>query len=124
MSASVPLSAPPPPAPEYDSADRRAPMLAELLHLLRYRDLLALLITNGIKARYKRSLLGVLWTLLNPIVTMLGMSVAFSRVFGDARGHYPVYVLSGLLLWNFFSQSTATAMHSLVWGSGGQLIKR
>jgi ABC-type polysaccharide/polyol phosphate export permease len=128
MSAPVPLSlsvpARRPPPPEYDSGDRRAPMLAELLHLLRFRDLLGLLVTNGIKARYKRSLLGVVWTLLNPIVTMLVMSVAFSRVFSDSAGHYPVYVLSGLLLWNFFSQSTATAMHSLVWGSGGQLIKR
>jgi ABC-2 type transport system permease protein len=110
--------------PEYDSSARGSRMLEELLQLVRYRDLLRLLVANSIKSRYKRSVLGVVWTLLNPIVTMLVMSVAFSRVFSSTIVHYPVYVLSGLLLWNFFSQSTAISMHSLVWGSGGQLIKR
>lgn len=110
-------------APHYDSAARPPRALEELRDLVRFRDLLLELVLNNLKNRYKRSVLGVAWTLLNPLATMVVMTFAFSRVFGDARGRYPVYVLSGLLLWNFFAQSTAVAMHSLVW-SGSNLLKR
>ena len=106
----------------YDSARRPSPWLSELSELVRYRDLLSLLVSKIIKTRYKRSFLGVAWTLLNPLLNMAVMTVAFSAVFQHAVAFYPVYVLTGLLWWNFFAQTTTYAMSSLVWGGG--LLKR
>jgi len=107
---------------EYDSAARRSPMLEEFLALLRYKDLLRLLIANTTKARYKRSALGVVWTLLNPLLNMAVMTIAFSALFRGSLIHYPIYILTGLICWNFFNQTTQYAMSTLVWG--GNLIKR
>src|SRR5689334_16562880 len=107
---------------EYDSANRPPPMVEEFLMLVRYKDLLRLLISGGIKSRYKRSSLGVVWTLLNPLLNMAVMTFAFSTLFKSKIEHYPLYILSGLLCWNFFSQTTVHAMMTLVWG--GNLIKR
>lgn len=107
----------------YDSDARRSPALAEIGELVRYRDLLQLLVAKIIKTRYKRSALGVAWTLLNPLLNMAVMTVAFSAVFQGTVAHYPVYVLTGLLWWNFFTQTTTYAISSLVFGGGG-LLKR
>ena len=106
----------------YDSARRPSPWLSEVSELVRYRDLLTLLVSKIIKTRYKRSVLGVAWTLLNPLLNMAVMTVAFSAVFQTTVEYYPVYVLTGLLWWNFFTQTTTYAMSSLVWGGG--LLKR
>jgi len=106
----------------YDSSLSRSTIASEVRELLRYRDLLRLLVSKTIKSRYKRSTLGVAWTLLNPLVNMVVMSVVFATLFRAAIPRYPVYLLVGLIAWNFFSQSTAYAMGQLVWG--GSLIKR
>lgn len=106
----------------YDTDTLKPPALNELLELWRYRDLLQLLVTNRIKTRYKRSVLGVVWTLLNPLLNTLVLTIAFSQIFRFNVPNYAIYILSGLLFWNFFSQSTNDAMDTLVWGSS--LIKR
>lgn len=105
----------------YDSTSRKAPMLAELRELLRYSDLLKMLVSRITKTRYKRSALGVLWTLLNPLISMVVLSIAFSTIF-KTEVHYPVYLLCGLICWNFFSQTTVYAMGSMT--SGSSLMKR
>src|SRR4030095_8980236 len=91
---------------------------SELKELLRYRDLLTQLIPRNIKTRYKRSLFGLLWTMLNPLLIMVVLTFAFSTVFRFALEHYAAYVLAGMLLWNFFAQTTTGAMSELIWGSG------
>lgn len=106
----------------YDSTSRKAPMLAELRELLRYSDLLKMLVSRITKSRYKRSALGVLWTLLNPLISMIVLTFAFSTIFKTGNVHYPVYLLTGLICWNFFSQTTVYAMGSMT--SGGSLMKR
>ncbi|MBN1267394.1 MAG: ABC transporter permease [Anaerolineales bacterium] len=106
----------------YDSASRPAPVIEEALALLRYRDLIRQLIARSIKTRYKRSVLGVAWTMLNPLLTMLVLTLVFSGIFRYPMQHYALYVLSGLLLWNFFSQTTTAAMGDLIWSGG--LISR
>ena len=100
----------------YDSAKRKHPAIEELLALIRYRDLIFQLVRRDIVARYKRSVLGIAWTMLNPLGTMLIMVVVFSQVFQTAK-NYPAYVLSGVIVWTMFSQSTSMAMSSMVWGS-------
>jgi ABC-2 type transport system permease protein len=105
----------------YDSAKRRHPAIEELLALFKYRDLIYQLVRRDIVARYKRSALGVAWTMLNPLGTMLIMVVVFSKVF-DQPESYAAYVLSGVICWTMFSQSTSMSMNSMVWGS--QLYKQ
>ncbi len=119
----------PPPCPAwegataltYDSARRPRPVVEELLELWRYRDLVLQLVRRDVVARYKRSLLGVAWTMVNPLGTMIVLTVVFSQIFG-ASPAYAAYVLSGLLAWNFFAQTTLSAMRQLVWG--GALLHR
>lgn len=106
----------------YDSARRGLPFVDEIKELIRYRDLLRLLISASVKTRYKRSSLGMLWTLLNPVLYMTVMMIVFSHLFRFQLPNYPVYLFSGLIAWNFFSQTTIQAMNALIWGSN--LMKR
>lgn len=109
-------------APIYDSSQRRARVLEELTALFQFRDLLAQLVARNIKTRYKRSVLGVAWTMLNPLLTMAVLAIVFSNLFRLTLPFFPVYVLSGLVVWSFFSQTTTSIMHELIWG--GSLIHR
>jgi ABC-type polysaccharide/polyol phosphate export permease len=102
--------------PIYDSTERPSPIVEELVELWRYRDLVVQLVRRDIVARYKRSLLGVAWTMLNPLGTMIALAVVFSQVFGS-KPAYAAYLLSGLVAWNFFAQGTLSAMRQLVWGA-------
>ncbi len=106
----------------YDSADRGSPMVEEFKELIRYRDLLRQLIARNIKTRYKRSALGMFWTMIHPLMMMVVLTLAFSNIFRFSIPNFAVYVLSGLLLWNFFSQTTNSAMSELLWG--GTLMHR
>jgi ABC-type polysaccharide/polyol phosphate export permease len=97
-------------------------MFDEIKSLYKYRYLLWEMILRNIKNRYKRSILGIAWTMINPLLTMLVMAIVFSQLFAVSLPRYPVYLLCGLLLWNFFSQTTVAAIRDLVWGSS--LLKR
>jgi homopolymeric O-antigen transport system permease protein len=105
------------PIPIYDSAQLIPHALQELKEALHYRHLLFQLVRRDILTRYKRSFLGVAWTMLSPLGIMLVLSFVFSNLFGPTRA-YAAYILTGLMAWNFFSQSTTSAMNSLVWGGG------
>jgi ABC-type polysaccharide/polyol phosphate export permease len=111
----------PQPLPVYDSSQRGLPALEELRELVRYRNLVLQTVRRNIVVRYKRSVLGIAWTMLNPLGTTLILTFVFSRVFGGSSS-YAVYVLSGLICWTFFSQATNDSMNNLIWGGG--LLKR
>ncbi len=84
--------------------------------IFRYRDLIAALVSRELKVRYRRSALGFLWTMLQPLMMMLVLHMVFSTAFKmkfEVGGNYPVYVLAGILFWNFFSQSIVASMNSL-----------
>ena len=102
----------------YDSNKRPYPVIDEILALIEYRDLVAQLVERSIKTRYKRSVLGVAWTMLNPFFTMIVLTIVFSQIFRFRTENYPVYVLSGVMAWNFFSGTTTAAMGEMVWGGG------
>ncbi len=95
-----------------------------------HRNLLYLLSLKELRTRYKKSMLGWLWSLLNPISQMLIFTVIFTYVFaqspqpGDPSGlkNFPLYFLAGLLPWNFFAITTSTAMGNVQSGAG--LIKK
>src|SRR5574340_254703 len=100
----------------YDSLKRGPVALEELRGLIKYRDLIYQLVRRDIVSRYKRSALGIAWTMLNPLGMMVILTLVFSQLFRSVEG-YPAYVLSGLVAWNFFSQTTSAAMIQMVWGS-------
>lgn len=108
--------------PIYDSARLNNPAVSEAIELNRYRGLLWQLVLRNVKTRYKRSVLGILWTMLSPLLMMLVLSFAFSNVFRVQQPHYAAYALAGLSLWNFFAQTTTGAMSELIWG--GSLINK
>ena len=88
----------------------------ELARLFRYRDLIRELVARDLKVRYRRSVIGFLWSMLQPLLTMLVLQLVFSSIFnfrGSGIRSYPIYVLSGLLFWNFFNQSIVSSMNSL-----------
>lgn len=101
--------------PVYDSDRRGFIALEEFREVIRYRDLLFQLTRRDLVARYKRSVLGVAWTMLNPLAMMIVLTLVFSQLFKTVEG-YPAYILSGLIAWTFFSQTTTAAINSLVWG--------
>ncbi len=88
----------------------------------RYFDLLHTLVSRAIKQRYKRSVLGFAWTMLNPLITMVILTVVFSRVFGQLVPNYPLFVIIGLLAWNLFSLGSTQGLASIV--DSGQLIRK
>lgn len=96
---------------------RGFPALYELRELLRYKNLVYQIIRRNIVTRYKRSVLGIAWTMLNPLGTTIILAIVFSRVFGTTPG-YAAYVLSGLIAWTFFAQTTSDSMSNLIWGGG------
>jgi ABC-type polysaccharide/polyol phosphate export permease len=105
--------------PIYDSGRAGSPPVEELREAFRYRHLILQLIRRDVLTRYKRSVLGIAWTMLNPLGMMLVWTIAFSQVFRfETTYSYAAYVLSGLLAWTFFGQTTTAAMVNLVWGGG------
>jgi ABC-2 type transport system permease protein len=103
-----------PPPPVYDSGVRRIPFLFEFTELVRYRFLLWNLISRDLKVRYKRSFLGFLWAMVNPLLTMIVLMLVFLNIFRFDVKNYPIYILSGLLVWQLFARGTATAIRSLL----------
>lgn len=82
-------------------------------NLFRYRDLVGALVARELKVRYRRSMIGFVWTMLQPLLMMLVFHVVFSALFRFDIPNYPVYALAGILFWNFFSQSIVSSMNSL-----------
>lgn len=81
--------------------------------IFRYRDLVLTLVARELKVRYRRSAIGFLWTMLQPLLMSLVFFVVFNSLFRFDLPNYPVYALAGVLFWNFFSQSIVASMNSL-----------
>src|SRR5258707_10753440 len=106
--------------PIYDTGAIKSQAIFELRELFRYRFLVSNLVGRDLKVRYKRSVLGFIWVMLNPLLTMAVLVVVFSNFFRFTLPHYPVYLLSGILMFNVFSQGSVAAMSNLM-GNGGTL---
>lgn len=91
-------------------------------HLFKYKPLIYELVIRDIKVKYRRSILGYLWSLLNPLLMMTVMAVVFSHVFRANVKNYPLYLICGQTLFSFFTESTSMAMHSVLANAG--LIKK
>jgi len=84
-------------------------------NLYKYRFLIEELVSRDFKVKYKRSVLGVLWSLLNPLLTTLVMVIVFSNFFGRTMNgiSYPAYLLSGQIFFNYFSEATNLSMSTM-----------
>lgn len=97
-------------------------MSSYIQNFKKFQPLLAELVARDIKIKYRRSVLGVLWTLLNPLFMMIILSVVFSSIFKFDIENFPLYILSGQLIFNFFNDATTSSMTSII-GSAA-LIKK
>jgi ABC-type polysaccharide/polyol phosphate export permease len=96
--------------------------LDELRDTRAHAALLFELIHRDLTVRYKRSILGFVWTMLHPLLLMLIFVVVFSSLFRGHSPHYETYFLSAYVAWNFFSQTVVNSMAAVAWN--GPLMKR
>ena len=82
-------------------------------NFMQYRFLLSELVKKGIKLKYRRSYLGMIWSMLEPLLTMIVLTIVFGTLYGNTDRTFPVYILTGRLLYSFFSQSTKAALKSI-----------
>ena len=94
----------------------------KLMKNVRYKDLLIQLVERDIKLKYRRSFLGYVWSILNPLLIMIVMIAVFSRMFHNNIENYPVYLLTGQIMFNFMRNATNQALTSIV--GNGALIKK
>ena len=73
---------------------------------MKYKDLLYQLVTRDIKLKYRRSILGYLWSVLNPLFVMVIMTIVFSMMFSHNIENFPLYLFCGKMLFDFLSVST------------------
>lgn len=83
-------------------------------HFIQYKPLLYELVARDLKVKYRRSFLGYVWSLLNPLLMMCVMTLVFSYVFRFDIPNYPLYLITGQTLWTFFNESTNMSMYSVL----------
>lgn len=88
----------------------------------KYRFLMKQLVSRDFKVKYKRSVLGALWSFVNPLLMMSVQYVVFSTIFQADIKNYPVYLLAGIVLFNFFSESTNISLYAVT-GNAGLITK-
>lgn len=97
-------------------------MKSYLANFQKFKPLLYELVARDVKIKYRKSALGVLWTLLNPLLMMIILSIVFSNLFRFDVENYSLYLLSGQIVFNFYNESTSGAMTSII--GNAPLIKK
>lgn len=97
-------------------------MLAHLQELWQYRELTWSLVVRDLKGRYKSSVLGFVWSLLNPLGMMLVFTVVFTVMMPNQIERFPIFLLCGLLPWNYFTGGVMMSTNSIVGNAG--LVKK
>ena len=89
-------------------------LINAIVAMQKYRFLIKQLVSRDFKAKYKRSILGVFWSFLNPLLTMMVQYIVFSNLFRFDIPYYPVYLLSGIIVFNYFSEACGMALTSII----------
>ena len=82
-------------------------------NFMQYRFLLSELVKKGIKLKYRRSYLGIVWSMLEPLLTMIVLTIVFGTLYGNKDHTFPLYILSGRLLYSYFAQGTKVSLKSI-----------
>jgi ABC-2 type transport system permease protein len=88
--------------------------LAPFLELIEFKELIKNIVSRDLKKRYKRSVLGIAWTVVAPLFSMLVLWMVFTNALKVEIENYPTYLLSGIITWNFFVQSSASGGISIL----------
>ena len=97
-------------------------MLRSILEIFRYSELIKTLVAKDLRVRYTNSVLGYAWTWLDPVMSMFTFILVFDIMLSIKVEHFPVFLLSGLIPWTFFSSSVISSVGSILNNAG--LIKR
>jgi lipopolysaccharide transport system permease protein len=97
-------------------------MIRRIVEIFQYRELVKNLVIRDLKVRYKNSVLGVLWSLLNPLLMTVVFTVVFTLMVPSDIPNFPVFFMCGFLPWSFFSSSVAGATTSIV--GNAHLVKK
>lgn len=81
-------------------------MVTYIHNFLAYKNLLKELVRRDVKTKYRRSVLGMLWSVLNPLGMMIIMSIVFSHVFRSNIVNFPVYLMCGQIMFNFYNEAS------------------
>ena len=87
---------------------------ARIYGLYRYKDLWEQLVIRDLKLKYRRSFLGYIWSILNPLMIMIVMTIVFSTMFKKDIENFPVYLLTGRIMFDFMTVSTNRSMNSIL----------
>ena len=79
----------------------------------RYKDLIGALVSRDLKLKYRRSFLGYVWSVLNPLMIMIVLTLVFSSLFQKSIENFPVYLFTGRILYDFMKASTTNALKSV-----------
>ena len=97
--------------------------VARIKGFVRFKDLMGQLVSRDLKLKYRRSVLGYLWSVLNPLFIMIIMAIVFSKMFTRASiTNFPVYLMSGQVMFNFMNLSTKSAIQSI--NGSASLLKK
>ena len=100
--------------PEAQLVRPRTPVLKRFRRIIAYRELLVGMTRKELKVKYKNSVLGFAWSLLNPLLYLVVFYVAFQLILGTAVPGCPIFLLSGLLVWNLFGAAVGGGTESVV----------
>ena len=84
------------------------------MYLFEYSELIKNLVTSDLKVKYRSSVLGFAWSMLNPLLMMLVLYAVFNNIFRFEQEHFALYLLIGIIAWRFLANGTITAMSSIV----------
>jgi len=100
----------------------RTSVVERFRRIVSYRELLVGMTRKELKVKYKNSILGFAWSLLNPLLYLVVFYIAFVKILGSGVPAFPIFLLSGLLVWNLFSSGLSSACGSVVANAG--LVKK
>ena len=106
-----------------NAIEDRTAFKKDIMAMKRYKYLLYDLVSRDIKTKYRRSMLGILWSVLNPLLMMLVLTAVFSQIIRvEVEGGFALFYLTGYIIFNFVSESTGFSLVSVI--NGGGLIKK
>ena len=101
---------------------KRSYIISAMLAVKKYKFLIRQLVSRDFKLKYKRSILGVFWSFLNPLLTMIVQYFVFSTIFRNDVSNFPAYLIIGTVMFNFFSEACGMTLMSIL-GNAGLITK-
>lgn len=89
-------------------------MISRIKDIYDYRDMIYSLVKRELRGRYQKSVLGMLWTFLNPFFQILIYTLVFTYIFPSSIENYYIYLMTGIIPWNFFTEALGQGAGSIV----------